>query len=209
MGCAQAGPTTVGGLSFEHQHGHNRSALSGNLVDVVEELPEAKADLLVLAGAAQALDLGDVDTSATSPSSVKLGAAAPGLPDLYLLATEVSDQRTDCPLMCRRGGIDLVPIHPERVAMGVLRRAARLEWLAKDSVAHLPHDADLTGTALQAPAWGLSTGKQVAEPVSVHHMDMSTLPAGLLSADEFAAVAAVRIDDPLAGEVTMDQQHHL
>jgi hypothetical protein len=209
MGCAQAGPTTVGWSSFEQEHGHNRSALSGNLVDVVEELPEAKADLLVLAGAPQALDLGDVDTSAPSPSSVKLGAAAPGPPDLYLLAPEVSEQCTDRLLMGGRGGIDLVPIHPQRVGPGVLRRATRLEWLAKDSVAHLPHDADLTGTALQAPAWGLSTSKQVAEPVSVHYMDMSTLPAGLLGADEFAAVAAIRIDDPLAGEVTMDQQRHL
>jgi hypothetical protein len=41
-------------------------------MDVVEELPEAKANLLVLAGAAQAFDLGDVDTSTPSPSSVKL-----------------------------------------------------------------------------------------------------------------------------------------
>lgn len=209
MGGAQPGPTTVGWLSFEHQHGHHRSELSGKLVDVVEELSEAKADLLVLAGGAQALDLGDVGTSAPSPSSVKLWAAAPRLPDLNLLATEVSDQRTDSPPMGGRGGIDLVPIYPERVAMGVLRRAARLEWLAKDSVTHLAHDADLTGTALKAPAWRLSTCKQVAEPVSVHHMDMSTLPAGLLGADEFAAVAAVRIDDPLAGEITMDQQRHL
>jgi hypothetical protein len=79
----------------------------------------------------------------------------------------------------------------------------------KDLVARLPHDADLTGTALKAPAWGLGAGKQVAEPVTVHHMDMSTLLAGLLGAEKFAAVAAVWIDDPFAGEVTMDQQRHL
>jgi hypothetical protein len=52
MGSAQPCPTTVGWLSFKHQYRHNRSTLSWNLMDVVEELPEAKANLLILAGAA-------------------------------------------------------------------------------------------------------------------------------------------------------------
>jgi hypothetical protein len=150
-----------------------------------------------------------VDTPAPSPSSVKLWAAAPRLPDLHILTTEVSDQCTDCLLMGGCGGIDLIPIHAKCVGTGVLRRAPRPERLTKDPVAHLPHDADLTGTALKAPARRLNTGKQVAEPVSVHHMDMSTLPAGLLRIEEFAAVAAVRIDDPLSGKIAMDQQRHL
>ena len=51
MGSAQPGPSTVGWLSFQHQYGHNRSAPTGDLVDIVEELPEAEADLLVLVGA--------------------------------------------------------------------------------------------------------------------------------------------------------------
>jgi hypothetical protein len=75
----------------------------------------------------QALDLGDVDTSAPSPSGVKLRASTPRLPDLDILPTEVSDRGTDRLLMGGRGGIDLVPVHPERVGTGMLRRAARLE----------------------------------------------------------------------------------
>jgi hypothetical protein len=106
-------------------------------------------------------------------------------------------------------GIDLVPVHAECVGTGVLRRAPRPERLPKDPVAHLPHDADLTGTALKAPARGLSTSKEIAEPVSVHHMDVSTLPTELLRTEEFAAVVAVWIHDLLTGKVAMDQQRHL
>jgi hypothetical protein len=137
----------TGWPSFEYKHRRNSAEGLGNSVFVVQQLPQAKADLLVLAGAEQALDLGNVDGSTTGPSSVEPWPTTPRLPNLDILLTKVSDQRPDRLPMSGRSGIDPVPIHLEHIAAAPIGDAAWLEWPAEDSVAHLTGDEDLAGTA--------------------------------------------------------------
>jgi hypothetical protein len=125
------------------------------------------------------------------------------------LSIKVSDQRTDRVLMGGGRGIDPIPVDSQRLTAGSMWPTARLERPSQDAVADFRDDDDLAATAAQPPAEGLTASEQVAEPVGVDHVHMPALPAGLLRTDELAAVAALRVDDLLAGEVAMDQQCHL
>lgn len=209
MGSAQPTPVVAGRLSFEHEDRRHPPRPLGRAVDVVKQLSQAKPDLLVLPSASQALDLSDVHGSITRPSSVELGSTTPVRPCFDARSTKMSAQSTDRLLMGSSRGIDPIPVDSERFAAGPVWRTARLERPSEDSVADLRDDDDLAAAAAKPPARGRNAGEQVAEPVGVDHVHVPAPPAGVLRADEFAAVTALRVDDLLTGEVAMNQQRHL
>jgi hypothetical protein len=102
VGSAQPAPMVIGWLSLEYEDGHDASRPARNAVDVIEQLAQAKADLLLLTGTAQALDLSDVHASATNPPGVEPRRTTPRSQDVDAFPAEVGDQRSD--------GLDFPPV---------------------------------------------------------------------------------------------------
>jgi hypothetical protein len=188
MGGTQSVPAVVGRLSLEYEHGHDPSCAILYAVDVIQHLAQAKADLLVLTSAAQALDLSDVDSSATIAPGVEPGCATPRSSHIDAFVAEMGNQRLDSLFMGRRRRIDLIPVDAQRVPAHPAWRTTRGERRSEKPIANVPHDDHPPSLVAQPPASGCHAGQQIAEPVGVDDMDMGPVPAGFLGSDELAAV---------------------
>jgi hypothetical protein len=141
-------------LSLQDEDSHDASGAARNAVGVIEQLAQAKADLLLLAGAAQAFDLSDVHPSATSPSGVEPRRTTPRSEDIDVFSVEVGDQRSDGLLMGGGRGVSLVPVHTQRASTRPTSHTTRLERRSQNPIAWARLNDDLASASPQPPAVG-------------------------------------------------------